>query len=147
MASNTPASFNKRFLKATFAIVVTFFFFILLEVALKVFFPFLPMNAYVVFAGNTILLMATLLSLFFYIKSIEQEKPFALVKFVYLAMFSKLAVCLLPAVVYILWAGENVNKPALVFCACMYIVYSYSEVSILLKQNKRRSNAQAGSTA
>jgi Cu/Ag efflux pump CusA len=98
-----------------------------------------------VISGDLILLIAGLISFYFYLRSIGEVKPFALVKFVYLAMFTKLAICLLPVIVYILWSGKEVDKAGLLLCAFMYIVYSYTEISLLLNYNKQRTNAQAGS--
>lgn len=147
MPTNSSGPFPPSFSRVAYNVFGIYLLFLLLAVAFSRLFPALGMEVVVVFSGNTILLLATLLALFFFTKSIAQEKPFALVKYVYLAMFAKLGVCLLPAVVYILYAGKNINKPGLLFCAFMYLVYSYAEVSLLLKQNKLRSNAKAGSSA
>lgn len=105
------------------------------------------MDRDVLIVGNLVLLGATALSLFFYLRSLRTGKGTELLKYVYAGVFTKLIVCILAVFPYIIIAGKQVNKPALIICAGLYLVYSAMEVAILLKHNKLQKNAQAGSAA
>lgn len=99
----------------------------------------------VLILGNLILFAATALSLYFYLKSLRSGKGMELLKYVYAGTFTKLLVCIFAVFPYIIVAGKQVNKPALMVCALFYFIYSALEVSTLLKHNKQAKNAQAGS--
>lgn len=105
------------------------------------------MDRDVLIVGNLVLVGATALSLFFYLRSLRTAKGTDLLKYVYAGVFTKLIICILAVFPYVIIAGKQVNKPALIICAGLYLVYSAIEVSILLKHNKLQKNAQAGSAA
>ncbi|HKP31617.1 MAG TPA: hypothetical protein VJT83_02785 [Chitinophagaceae bacterium] len=96
--------------------------------------------------GNVILLVATLLSFLLYRKSMQSDKPQKFLKFIYGGMFLKMLICLIAAFVYIVVFGKDVNKPALFVCMFLYFLYTFVEVSILLRLSKEQKNAQTGST-
>jgi len=100
----------------------------------------------VMIIGNAILLVATLLSFLLYKRSLRSDKPQAFLKFIYGGMFLKMLICLIAAFVYIAVFGKNVNKPALFGCMFLYFLYTFVEVSILLRLSKEQKNAQTGST-
>ena len=96
--------------------------------------------------GNLILVAATLLSFLLYRKSLRSDKPQTFLKFIYGGMFLKMMICLIAALVYIVVYGQNVNKAALFVCMFLYFLYTFVEVSILLRLSKEQKNAQTGST-
>ncbi len=102
-------------------------------------------DADVLIIGNTILAAATLLSFFLYLKSLRNNKAQAFLKYIYSGMFLKMIICLIAAFIYIASFGKEVNKPALFGCMFLYFLYSFVEVSILLRMSKEQKNAQTGS--
>ena len=101
----------------------------------------------VLIIGNTILLIATLLSFFLYRRALKNDKPHQFLKFIYGGMFLKMLICLITAFIYIAAYGRAVNKPAIFGCMILYFVYTFVEVSILLRLSKQQKNAQTGSAS
>lgn len=96
--------------------------------------------------GNTVLLVATLISFFLYQKSLNNNQPQAFLRYIYSGMFLKMMTCLVAAFIYIVVAGsKGVNKPALFGCMFLYFLYTFVEVSILLRLSKQQKNVQTGS--
>ena len=94
--------------------------------------------------GNTVLLLATLVSFYLYDRSLKNNQPQAFLRYIYSGMFIKMLICLFAAFIYIA-ASETVNKPALFGCMFLYFVYTFVEVSILLRLSKQQKNVQTGS--
>lgn len=132
-----------RFWVAPFAI---FCLFTALTISAGYSFPALPFQQNVVLVANTIIFAATSCSLYFFNRSLSQRKPYALVKYVYLGIFSKFACCLLPAMIYILQAGKSVDKVGLAIGAFLYIAYTYIELRLIIKPKQRSKHAETGST-
>lgn len=53
----------------------------------------------------------------------------------------KFFVIALAAVIYIMMARKNVNKPALMICAGLYVLYAGIETSALMKMAKLKKDA------
>ena len=51
----------------------------------------------------------------------------------------KFFVCLIAAFIYFMLAKKNVNKPALIICMGLYIVYTVLEVAALQKLLKQKN--------
>lgn len=96
--------------------------------------------------GNIILLVATFLSFLLYKKSLRSDRPQTFLKFIYGGMFLKMLICLIAAGIYIVVYGKDVNKAAVFICMFLYFLYTFVEVSILLRLSKEQKNAQTGST-
>lgn len=95
----------------------------------------------VLIGGNLVLFLATALSFFVYQRSLMSPNPKASVSGMLGSFMIKFFICLIAAFVYILVSRENVNKPALVICMGLYIVYTAMEVSALQKLLKQKKNA------
>jgi FtsH-binding integral membrane protein len=98
----------------------------------------------VLMIGNTVLLVATLVSFFLYNRSLKHNQPAAFLRYIYSGMFIKMLICLFAAFIYIA-STNNVNKPALFGCMFLYFVYTFMEVSILLRLSKQQKDVQTGS--
>jgi hypothetical protein len=95
-------------------------------------------KADVLIAGNGILFAATLLSLLVYMRSLKGSGGGAAVRGMYGSFIIKFFTCLVAAFAYIMIAKKEVNKPALIACMGLYIVYTVIEVSTLQKVLKRK---------
>lgn len=98
----------------------------------------------VLMIGNTVLLIATLVSFYLYTRSLKHNQPAAFLRYIYSGMFIKMLICLFAAFIYIA-STNNVNKPALFGCMFLYFVYTFMEVSILLRLSKQQKDVQTGS--
>ncbi len=99
----------------------------------------------VLIIGNAILFIATLVSFFLYRKALKNNQPHKFLKYIYGGMFLKMLVCLIAAFAYIASFGKDVNKAGIFGCMFLYFLYTFVEVSILLRLSKEQKNAQTGS--
>jgi hypothetical protein len=98
-------------------------------------------NNEVLIIGNLILFLATLLSFIVYMRSLKGSGGGAAVRGMYGSFIIKFFTCLVAAFAYIMIAKKDLNKPALIVCMGLYIVYTVVEISSLqklLKQKKTR---------
>ncbi|MEO7925012.1 MAG: hypothetical protein ABIR30_15125 [Chitinophagaceae bacterium] len=95
----------------------------------------------VVLGGNLILFAATVLSFIVSMRSLRSTNPNASVRSLYGSFMIKFFVIAVAAFIYILVAKKNVNKPALMICMGLYLVYSFLEVSSLQKLLKQKKDA------
>lgn len=98
----------------------------------------------ILIVGNLVLMLATMVSFYMYEKSLRNSQPQAFLRYIYSGMFLKMLICLVAAFIYIV-AAKTVNKPALFGCMFLYFVYTFTEVSILLRLSKQQKNVETGS--
>jgi hypothetical protein len=129
---STPAFFSIAFL---FVILSGFF------VSTRSLLAKWNMDPSVLLYGNLILFAATALSFWLGSRGTKTNNPQAVVRSVYASFIVKFFLLLAAAFIYIMMAAEKVNKPGLFVCMGLYIVYTFLEVSILMKMSKRKNNA------
>jgi hypothetical protein len=95
----------------------------------------------VLIGGNLILFAATALSFYVSQRSLSAKNPNASVRSLYGSFMIKFFVIAIAAFAYIMAVKKNVNKPALLICMGLYIVYTIAEVSSLQKLLKQKKNA------
>ena len=95
----------------------------------------------VLMMGNLLLLVVTTLSYLLLYRGIQSVNPHSFVRAMYLSFIIKFFIIVLAAALYILIAKNKVNKPALIFCLFLYLVYTFIEVSVLTKMMKQKKNA------
>jgi hypothetical protein len=95
----------------------------------------------VLIIGNLLLFVITLLSFFLAQRGLKNPNPHAFVRAVITSIMIKLFVCIIAAFVYISIYKANLNKPALFTCMGLYLVYTFMEVSVLMKLLKQKTNA------
>ncbi len=96
-------------------------------------------NYLVLLAGNGVLFLATMLSFYFYRKSLLHRNPQAFLRMVYSGMLLKMAICLGAVLVYVLLAGRGVNKIAVFGCFALYLIYTFVEVKTLMNLSKQKN--------
>lgn len=96
----------------------------------------------VLFFGNLLLFLITLVSFLIARKGLKNANPHAFVRSVYGGIMLKLFACIIAAFIYIASVGKGINKPAFFACMGLYLVYTFIEVSILTKLLKGRSDAK-----
>ena len=95
----------------------------------------------VVIIGNALLFIITLISFLLAQRGLKNPNPHAFVRSVYMSVMLKLFVFIIAAFVYIAMYKSNLNKPALFVCMGLYLVYTFLEVSVLMKMLKQKKNA------
>jgi hypothetical protein len=95
----------------------------------------------VLFVGNLILFVATLVSFYLYRRSLFNKNPHVFLRFIYGGMFLKMIICIAAALTYILIARNTVSKIALLGCFGLYIIYTFAEVKTLIQQSKQQKDA------
>jgi hypothetical protein len=88
-------------------------------------------------SGNLILFIVTSVSFVLYRKALFATNTHAFIRNVYSGMLLKLFVCMIAAFIYIYASGGQVNKAGLFSVMFLYLVYTFVEVAILLKQSKQ----------
>lgn len=95
----------------------------------------------VLIAGNLLLFLVSLTAFLITYKSLRSSNPQAFVRAMYGSFMIKFFLIAIVAFVYIMVARKNVNKPGLVACGVLYIVYTVLETGALMKLLKQRKNA------
>jgi hypothetical protein len=91
--------------------------------------------------GNLILATVTLVSYLLLYRSLQSSNTNSFIRAMYLGFIIKFFVLVVAAFIYITMAKSNVNKPSLIACAAMYILYTFIEVAVLTKLLKQKKNA------
>ena len=94
----------------------------------------------VLIGGNLILFIATALSFYISQRSLASANPRSSVGSLYGSFMAKFFIIAIAAFVYIMVAKKNLNKPALIICMGLYLVYTFVEVSSLQKLLKQKKN-------
>lgn len=135
---------NKRQQKAWWPIVLVYVISNAVIIVSKKWVDNARVDTDILIIGNTVLLIATLVSFYLYNRSLKNNQPQAFLRYIYSGMFLKMLICLFAAFIYIA-STDNVNKPALFGCMFLYFVYTFMEVSILLRLSKQQKDVQTGS--
>lgn len=95
----------------------------------------------VLISGNILLVVVTLVSYWVLYRGVHSANPHSFVRAMYGSFLIKFFIIAAAAFVYIIIAKKNVNKPALVICMALYLLYTFMEVSALTKLMKQKKNA------
>lgn len=94
----------------------------------------------VLIAGNLLIFFVTLLSFFISNRGLRSSNTQAFIRSIYASFILKFFVIAAFAFIYIIIAKKNVNKAALIACMFLYLLYTFFEVSILMKVLKKKKN-------
>lgn len=95
------------------------------------------MDRNVMLAGNFILFAATFLSFRLYKKALANNNVHAFLRMIYGGMFAKMMICLVAALIYIMAVKKDVSKGAIFGCMFLYFVYTFVEISIIMKLSRK----------
>jgi L-asparagine transporter-like permease len=105
------------------------------------------MDRGVMIVGNLILFVATLVSFQLYRRSLANNNVHAFLRMIYGGMFAKMMICLFAAVIYIMIAKKDVSKGAIFGCMFLYFVYTFVEISIIMKLSRKEKYVKDRSAA
>jgi hypothetical protein len=129
-----PQSAARAFLPLTIIFVVTS----ALLLILRSLWESWGINPDVMIVGNIILFLATAGSFSLYHKALRNNNVQVFLRMVYGGMFLKMMICLIAAFIYIVTVKKGVSKGAIFGCMFLYFVYTFVEVSILMKLSKQQ---------
>lgn len=97
-------------------------------------------NQEILLIGNTILFIITLISFLIAQKGLHNPNPNVFMRTVMGSIMIKMFLLVIAAFAYISMNQQNINKPALFTCMGLYLVYTFLEVTGLMKMLKQKSN-------
>ena len=95
----------------------------------------------VLIAGHMLVFVTILVSFLLLKNALSSSNPQAFVRAMYGSFIVKFFVLALAAFIYIMLTKKNVNKPALFTCIGLYFLYTFIEISVLMKLLKQKKNA------
>jgi hypothetical protein len=95
----------------------------------------------VLIAGNLLLFLVSFITFLITYSSLKAKNPNVFVRAMYGGFIIKFFVVVIAAFIYIITTQKNVNKPALFICMGLYVVYTFFEVSSLMRALKQKKNA------
>lgn len=90
--------------------------------------------------GNLFIYLVTVASMHLLSKGLHAEKTQVFLRNAYSGIMFKLFACAGAAFIYILIAGKDLNKPALFGSMALYLVYTFVELSVIVKQSNAKKN-------
>nr|ALS90699.1 EPS_sugtrans: exopolysaccharide biosynthesis polyprenyl [uncultured bacterium] len=96
------------------------------------------MDRYVMLAGNTILFVSTFISFRLYTRALANDNVHAFMRMIYGGMFAKMMIVLVAAMAYIFAVKKGVSKGAVFGCMFLYFVYTFVEISIIMKLSRKQ---------
>ncbi len=100
------------------------------------------MDRTVMIIGNIILFSATAVSYYLYLQSLRSNNVQASFRMIYGGMMLKMMICLFAALIYIMIAKKNVSKGAIFGCMFLYFLYTFVEVSVIMKLSRKLKDAK-----
>ncbi len=95
----------------------------------------------VLIIGNLLLFVVSLVTFLITYRSLQSTNPNTFVRAMYGGFIIKFFAVAIAAFIYILITNKNVNKPALIACMLLYVIYTFIEVKTLLGVLKQKKNA------
>ena len=94
----------------------------------------------VLLIGHIVIFAATFISLLVLLRGEKTSRPQVFVRSMYGSFMIRFFVILIAAFIYIFTAGKAINKPALVICAVLYIVYAAMEITMMTRSLKGKKD-------
>ena len=95
----------------------------------------------VVVVGNLLIFGVSLATYLLNLRAQRSSNPQSAVRAMYSSFMIKFFVLAIAAFVYIMMAKKNVNKPGLIVCASLYILYTFFETRALMSMAKQKKDA------
>jgi high-affinity Fe2+/Pb2+ permease len=92
--------------------------------------------------ANLFIYVITVISMHLLTKGMNASNTHSFLRNAYGGILVKLMACAVAAFIYILVSGNDLNKPALLISMGFYLVYSFVEHYVLLKESNRKKNVK-----
>ena len=90
--------------------------------------------------GNLFIYVVTTISMHMLREGLNAANTHAFLTKAYGGILVKLFACATAAFAYIFLSGNKMNKPALLACMGLYLVYTFVELSVIMKYSKQKKN-------
>jgi hypothetical protein len=90
--------------------------------------------------GNLFIYVVTIVSMHLLSKGLHATQTHAFIRNAYSGILVKLFACAIAAFIYIAVAGSQLNKKALFILMGLYLVYSFVEMWIIIRESKQKKN-------
>lgn len=130
--------FNKNIVPLVIVFIIT-------AALIFVFRQFLELHEFdwqVLTGGNIFIYLITVVSVHLLTKGLNAADTNAFLRNAYGAILIKLFACAGAAFIYIAASGKNLNKPALFACMCLYLIYTFVELLVIMKQSNAKKNVK-----
>ena len=131
---------NKNLLQSLRPLVIIFILLNAVFITAKSWLAKKGVDQEILIVGNLILFVVSLSAFLLTNKSLKSSNPNAFVRAMYGSFIIKFFVVAIAAFIYIMVAKKNVNKPALIACAGLYIIYTGLETRALMKTLRQKKN-------
>ena len=126
-------------LKAYFPVICVFLGTSLVLMLLRFLIPGSGIDFQVLHFGNVLLFLVGCISLRMSTRALTDKNVQVFLRLVYGSFMMKFFVFATAAFIYIFTHKKNINKPALLGCFALYILYTFFEIRSVLKQAKRKN--------
>jgi len=130
------------FNKSVIPLVIVF---LVVAVLIFVFRTFLESHGFdwqVLIGGNLFIYLVTAISMHMVTKGMNAPETHAFLRNAYGGIMVKLFACAGAAFIYILFSGKNLNKPSLFTCMFLYLLYTFVELSVIMKYSNAKKNVK-----
>lgn len=130
------------FNKSVIPLVIVF---LITAVLIFIFREFLESRGFdwqVLSGGNLIVYLVTAISMHLLSKGLNAPGTNAFLRNAYGGIMVKLFACAGAAFIYIWVSGKNLNKPALFASMFLYLVYTFVELSVIMKESNAKKNVK-----
>ena len=131
---------NKNLLQSIRPLLIVFVFLTVFFITGKSWLEKKGIDRDVLVIGNLILFAVSLLAFLITSKAFRSPNPQAFVRAMYGSFIIKFFIVAVAAFIYIMATRKNVNKPALIACVGLYIIYTGMEIRALMKLLKEKKN-------
>lgn len=131
---------NNSFIKLITPIFIVFIFINCLVLGFKEKMLSIHIDAKVVFGSNCILFFISTLCIALHSKAIASKNPNALVRSIMLSTTLKFLIVAISTMLYAKFSGNNKSVYGIYCGLFLYIIYTYLEVRIALKLNKKNGS-------
>ncbi len=132
----------KMFNKSRMPLVIIFLIVGALILVLRNFLEQHGFDWQVLSGGNVIIYLVTVVSMHLLSQGLNAANTQVFLRNTYGGILVKLFACAAAAFIYIFIARKSLNKAALFACMGLYLVYTFAELSIILKQSNAKKNVQ-----
>lgn len=99
-------------------------------------------NWQVLSGGNLFVYIITVISMHLLSKGLNADETHLFIRHAYSGIMLKLFASAAAAFIYIWLAGDDLNKPALFISMLLYLIYSFVEIRVILRESNAKKNVK-----
>jgi hypothetical protein len=132
---------NQPYMKRFSPLIILFILISILILIFKNNLAFVGFDVEFLLMANTIVFLLSCLGFFIQTKGTKSSNIHAFIRSLYLSLLLKMFIIIGAVFIYIYITGNNVNKPALFAAMALYLIYTFIEVTQLMKIARKKTDA------